>query len=442
MQALILAGGKGTRLSELTRNEIPKPMVKMLGKPLLEYAIDRLKENGITDIFISIGYLHEKIEQYFGDGTKFGVSITYLYENEPLDSGGALYFLKGKINSDFVICSADAMFDIDIQRMYDFHKSKNALITLFAHPNLHPYDSDLIVTDENDCVLDINLKNNVRNFYYKNLVNAGFFIVNPKALKFFTELKKINLEHDFVYHYVTQKCVFAYKSSEYIKDVGTVERFNLTLKDIQNNIVSYKNLRYKQKAIFLDRDGTINVYKGFIKSHQDIELLPNVINAIKEINNSGYLAIIVSNQPVIARGEASKEDVDECFNKIETLLGEKGAYIDGIYYCPHHPQSGFLGEVKQLKINCGCRKPKIGLIKQAQKDFNLDLNSCYIIGDTSVDIETGKNANMKSILVRTGKIEENITNCDFIANDLLDAVDYIIGGKNETKNIRNKKRIF
>lgn len=429
MQALILAGGKGTRLSELTKNEIPKPMVKMLGKPLLEYAIDRLKENGITDIFISIGHLHEKIEEYFGNGEKFGVNITYLCENEPLGSGGALYFLKGKIDDDFVVCSADAIFDIDIKRMYEFHKSKDALITLFAHPNLHPYDSDLIITDDNDCVLEINSKNNVRNFYYKNLVNAGFFIINPKMLKYFTELKKINLEHDFINNYVPQKCVFAYKSSEYIKDVGTVERFNLTSKDIQNNIVVHKNLKYKQKAIFLDRDGTINVYKGFINNHKDIELLPTVVDAIKKINDSGYLAIIISNQPVIARGEASKEDVDECFKKIETLLGEKGAYIDGVYYCPHHPHSGFIGEVKELKINCECRKPKIGLIEKAQKDFNLDLNSCYMIGDTSVDIETGKNAGIKTILVKTGKIEDITTKSDYIANDLLEAVNFVLGDK-------------
>lgn len=427
MQALILAGGKGTRLSELTKNEIPKPMVKMLGKPLLEYAIDRLKENGITDIFISIGHLHEKIEEYFGDGKKFGVNITYLCENEPLGSGGALYFLKGKIDDDFVVCSADAIFDIDIKRMYEFHKSKDALITLFAHPNLHPYDSDLIITDDNDCVLEINSKNNVRDFYYKNLVNAGFFIINPKTLEYFTELKKINLEHDFINNYVPQKCVFAYKSSEYIKDVGTVERFNLTSKDIQNNIVVHKNLKYKQKAIFLDRDGTINVYKGFINNHKDIELLPTVVDAIKKINDSGYLAIIISNQPVIARGEASKEDVDECFKKIETLLGEKGAYIDGVYYCPHHPHSGFIGEVKELKINCECRKPKIGLIEKAQKDFNLDLNSCYMIGDTNVDIETGKNAGIKTILVKTGKIEDITTKSDYIANDLLEAVNFVLG---------------
>ena len=433
MQALILAGGKGTRLCELTKNEIPKPMVKMLGKPLLEYAIDRLKENGITDIFISIGHLHEKIEDYFGDGKNFGVNITYLCENEPLGSGGALYYLKGKVESDFVICSADAIFDINIKRMYDFHKSKHSLITLFAHPNLHPYDSDLIITDENDCVKEINLKNSKRDFYYNNLVNAGFFIVNPKALEYFTELKKVNLEHDFVNYFVPQKCVFAYKSSEYIKDVGTVERFNLASKDLQNNIVLHKNLKYKQKAIFLDRDGTINVYKGFITNSKDIELLPTVTDAIKKINESEYLAIIVSNQPVIARGEASKDDVNECFKKIETLLGEKGAYIDGIYYCPHHPHSGFLGEVKELKINCECRKPKIGLIKKAQKDFNLGLDMCYIIGDTSVDIETGKNANIKTILVKTGKNEEKTVESNYVASNLLDAVNFVLGDKKWNK---------
>lgn len=433
MQALILAGGKGTRLCELTKNEIPKPMVKMLGKPILEYAIDRLKENGIKDIYISVGYLHEKIEEYFGNGQQFGVNITYLCEDEPLGSGGALYFLKGKVNADFVVCSADAIFDIDIKKMYDFHKQKNALITLFAHPNLHPFDSDLIITNKNDCVMEINLKNSTRDFYYNNLVNAGFFMVNPQALEYFTELKKINMEHDFVNYYVPQGKVFAYKSCEYIKDVGTPERFRLTENDVKNGIVSQKNLKNKQKAIFLDRDGTINEYKGFITSEQEIQLLPNVIEAIKLINRSGYLAIIVSNQPVIARGEASFDDVDLCFKKIETLLGKSGAFIDGVYYCPHHPHSGFIGEVKELKFDCDCRKPKIGMLKKAQNDFNLDLDCCFIIGDSNLDIQTGINANIKTIRVRTGKVDDEEIQSTYVAKDLLQAVQIILGRKKWNK---------
>ena len=426
VKALILAGGKGTRLQEITKNLIPKPMAIIDGKPILERAIEGLKNYGVKDIFISVGFLNEQIRDYFGNGKNFGVNIKYIIENEPLGSGGALYFIKDEIDCNLIVCPGDVIFDVDFKRLLDFHEQKGALITLFAHPNLHPYDSDLIITDENSVIKSINKKNSTRDFYYKNLVNAGIFVLSPETLGFFKELKVVNMEHDFVSHFIDSGKVFAYKSSEYVKDVGTAERFINAEKDLKNGIVAAKNLKNKQKAIFLDRDGTINKYKGFIKNIDDIELLPFVSQAIKKINASGYLAIIVSNQPVVARGDCTFGQVNKMFDKIETLLGKDGAYIDGVYYCPHHPHSGFLGEVKELKIDCDCRKPKIGMLKAAEKDFNLDLKKCVMIGDGNVDIETGKNAGIATALVKTGINDEITVPPDYSAENLLQAVEFFI----------------
>ncbi|MBR0189841.1 MAG: HAD-IIIA family hydrolase, partial [Clostridia bacterium] len=325
VKALILAGGKGTRLAELTKNLIPKPMVEIDGKPILERAVMQLKRYGVTDIFMSVGFLNEKIRDYFGNGEKFGVKIEYIVEDEPLGSGGALFFVKDKINSDLIVCPGDVIFDVNFNKLVNYHRKKNALITLFAHPNIHPYDSDLIMTDNEMRVTEINKKNSERNFFYKNLVNAGIFVLSPDTLSFFKELKAVNMEHDFVSSFIEGGRVFAYKSAEYVKDVGTVERFAAAEKDLKNGVVAAKNSENKQKAIFLDRDGTINKYKGFITDINDVELLPFVSDAIKKINASGYLAIIVSNQPVIARGECTFDQVNAMFDKIETLLGKSGA---------------------------------------------------------------------------------------------------------------------
>ncbi len=426
VKALILAGGKGTRLQEITKNLIPKPMAIIDGKPILERAIEGLKNYGVKDIFISVGFLNEQIRDYFGDGKNFGVNIKYIIENEPLGSGGALYFIKDEIDCNLIVCPGDVIFDVDFKRLLDFHEQKGALITLFAHPNLHPYDSDLIITDENSVITSINKKNSTRDFYYKNLVNAGIFVLSPETLGFFKELKVVNMEHDFVSHFIDGGKVLAYKSSEYVKDVGTAERFINAEKDLKNGIVAAKNLKNKQKAVFLDRDGTINKYKGFIKNIDDIELLPFVSEAIKKINASGYLTIIVSNQPVVARGDCTFGQVNKMFDKIETLLGKDGAYIDGVYYCPHHPHSGFFGEVKELKIDCDCRKPKIGMLKAAEKDFNLDLKKCVMIGDGNVDIETGKNAGIPTVLVKTGINDEITVSPDYSAENLLQAVEFFI----------------
>lgn len=426
VKALILAGGKGTRLAELTKNLIPKPMVVMNGKPILERAVMQLKSYGVTDIFMSVGFLNEKIRDHFGNGEKFGVKIEYIVENEPLGSGGALFFVKDKIKSDLIVCPGDVIFDVNFNKLVEYHRQKNALITLFSHPNIHPYDSDLVMTDNEMRVTEINKKNSERNFFYKNLVNAGIFVLSPETLSFFKELKAVNMEHDFVASFIESGRVFAYKSSEYVKDVGTMDRFSAAEKDLNSGVVAAKNSENKQKAIFLDRDGTINKYKGFITDINDLELLPGVPDAIKKINASGYLAIIVSNQPVIARGECTFDEVNAMFDKIETLLGKSGAYIDGIYYCPHHPHSGYDGEVKELKIKCDCRKPEIGMLKKAEKDFNLDLKKCIMIGDGELDVKTGKNAGIPTVLVKTGIKEELSIAPDYYADNLLSAVNIFI----------------
>ena len=426
VKALILAGGKGTRLAEITQNLIPKPMAKLHGKPILERAILQLKSYGITDIFISVGFMREKITEYFKDGKDFGVNIEYVIEDTPLGSGGALYFLKEKIDCDLIVCSGDILFDVDFNKLIDYHRDKNALVTLFAHPNTHPYDSDLIIADKEMRVTEIIRKNQEKDFFYKNLVNAGISVLSPKTFEYFTELKPVNYEHDFIASFIKSGKVYAYKSTEYVKDAGTTERFSQAEKDLDANLPFDKNIKNKQKAIFLDRDGTINKYKDFITDIRDIELLPTVATAIKKINESGYLAIIVSNQPVVARGECTFDEVNEMFDKIETLLGKDGAYIDGVYYCPHHPKSGFIGEVKELKIDCDCRKPKIGMLLKAANDFNLDLPKCVMIGDGENDVKTGKNAGIKTVLVKTGIQDDCNVSPDFIANDLLEAVNFAL----------------
>lgn len=427
MKALIMAGGKGTRLIELTKDMIPKPMIMLNNKPLLQYAIDNLIKYNIDEIYISVGYQHSKIIDYFGNGEQLGVKINYIIEEEPLGSGGALYYLKGKVKGDFVVCMGDALFDIDIPKMLQYHKDNNADITMLTHPNSHPYDSDLIICDDNNRVVKIDKKNNVRNFYYKNNVNAGFFIVNANTLAYFDVLKKVNMEGDFINQLINDnKNVFAYHSTEYIKDVGTPKRYYGALEDIKNGLVDSKNLENKQKAIFLDRDGTINKYNGFITKPEALQLIDDASKAISMINNSKYLAIIISNQPVVARGECTFAQENEIMNKLETDLGKEGAYVDAIYYCPHHPHKGYEGEVKELKIVCDCRKPSIGLINKAVLEYNLDLKDCYIIGDTNTDIMTGINAGIPQIRVPSQIVEDVIVEPTYKARNLVDAVQFIL----------------
>ena len=290
--------------------------------------------------------------------------------------------------------------------MTDYHKSKNALATLFTHPNSHPYDSTLVCTDSDGCVTDFISKNRPYGSY-QNLCNAGIQIISPDLLDMFKINGKADLDRDILAPAVKTGRIYSYKSPEYVRDMGTPERLKEVEADIIKGLIGLRHLGNKQKAIFLDRDGTINVYKGFITKADEIELIKGVPEAINILHSLGYLIIVITNQPVISRGECTKKELFEIHNRMETLLGEKGAFIDAIYYCPHHPDRGFHGEIEALKIKCSCRKPEPGLLYKAAEDFNIDLSSSYMIGDSMRDINAGINAGCKTVAI--GKLSETIS---------------------------------
>lgn len=419
MKVVIMAGGKGTRISSVV-SDIPKPMIKIEGIPVLEREIECLKEQGFNDIIITVSYLGNIIMDYFGDGSgtspatgkPFDVHIEYYFENEPLGNAGALFKIKDKLNTDFLLLNADAMFDVDFHRFVEFHQRHGGLVTLFTHPNSHPYDSGLIIADKNGAVVKWLAMEDERPRYYRNRVNAGLHVINPDILKLAGvdaasigkigengRVIKIDLDRQLLKPLAGTEKMFCYDSPEYVKDIGTPDRYYSVCNDYKEGRVSGKNLRNKQKAVFLDRDGTINKYVGFLRDINDFELIDGVAEAIRKINESGYLAIVVTNQPVIARGEVSFEELEEIHNKMETLLGKEGAYLDAIYYCPHHPHKGYEGERPELKIECDCRKPKPGMLLKAAEDFNIDLSQSWMVGDGENDVKVGINAGCKTVLL-------------------------------------------
>jgi len=408
MKVVIMAGGKGTRISELFP-DIPKPMIPVCGIPVLEREICSLKEQGFTDIILTVGYKANVIMDYFNDGSKLGVHIEYFVEKQPLGNAGALFQLKDKLTEDFLLFNADAMFNVDFNRFVNFHKEHKGLVTLFTHPNNHPYDSGLIITNKEKQVEKWLAKEDIRPKYYQNRVNAGLHVISPEVLNMRFTTEKIDLDRQVLKQLCGTGKMYCYDSPEYVKDMGTPDRFEGVCKDFKNGIVESRNLKNKQKAIFIDRDGTINKYVGFLREAKQFELKDGVSEAIKKINQSGYLAVVVTNQPVIARGEVTYDGLQEIHNKMETLLGEDGAYLDGIYFCPHHPDSGYEGEIKELKIECECRKPKPGLLFKAAQDLNIDLEQSWMIGDGKNDIQAGKNAGCRTALIGSEDYGQDLT---------------------------------
>ena len=430
MKTVIMAGGRGSRIASVA-NDVPKPMINICGKPILEHQIDNLKACGLTDIILVIGYLGEKIKDYFGDGSRFGVCIEYFIEDHPLGTAGALFKMP-QLTEDFLLLCGDVIIDVDFNRFIAFHKEKKAWASLVAHPNGHPYDSSLLVTEieapkmaggmpvDTHRVICWMAKEDER-LYYKNRVNAGIELISPELLK--ETMKnfvprhpetpdKIDLDRDVLKTNIGSGRIYAYDTPEYVKDMGTPDRFFEAENDIKTGKVHAHNLKNRQKAIFLDRDGTINKMVGFVTRPEQFELLPDVAKAIKAINKSGYLAIVITNQPVIARGDCTFEQLQTIHNKMETELGKEGAFVDAIYVCPHHTDKGFSGERPEYKCDCDCRKPKPGLLLQAAKDFNIDLSQSYMIGDSDRDVKAGKNAGVKEAI----KVENLLTDISDIIN--------------------------
>ena len=422
MKTVIMAGGRGTRISSVA-SDIPKPMIKIGGKPVLEREIECLQRQGFTDIIITVSHLAEHIIRYFGDGAAFGVTISYFIEETPLGNAGSLFRLRDQLTEDFLLLNADAVFDVDFHRFVAYHKAKGGLATLFVHANSHPYDSGLLIADETGRVTQWLAKEDERPRWYSNCVNAGLHIINPVVLDMSGidagligsqvdgsgRIFKVDLDRQILKPLCRTGRLFCYDSPEYVKDMGTPDRFKNVCEDYEKGRITSRNLLNRQKAVFLDRDGTINRYVGFLRNIDDFELLPGVAEAIRQINERGYLAVVATNQPVIARGEVTVDQLREIHNKMETLLGNEGAYLDAIYFCPHHPDKGFPNEVAELKRECGCRKPKPGMLLTAAKDLNIDLQQSWMVGDGKNDIEAGKAAGCRTALIGEEAFGQDVT---------------------------------
>lgn len=436
MQAVIQAGGKGTRLSSITHNEIPKPMVEIAGKPLLTWQMNELKKNGVTEIILIIGYLGRIIQDYYGDGSSLGIKIQYIHEdeNKPLGTAGALAYLSPLLKEEnFIFVYADAFFSLEVERFIAFHRSHQSQATLFVHPNSHPFDSDLVVLDQHGRVKKFDSKHNDRSGYdYDNIVNAGVFVFNRCICDFVPIPQKLALEHDVIEQMLAQgKPVYGYMSSEYVKDAGTVERLQSVENDLYSGVIWQRNFCNKQKAIFLDRDGTLNKYVGLLSKKEQLEMEDTVIEAVKVINSSEYLAICCTNQPVVARGMCSIDELEAIHRRLQTLLGKNGAYLDDIIYCPHHPDKGYAEENPSYKISCNCRKPQTGMVELMAQKHNIDLAESWFIGDTMRDMQTALNAGMQKALVLTGEAGQDHkyqVKPDFQAEALLTIVNKIIRG--------------
>lgn len=431
-QVAILAGGMGSRLKSRT-GDLPKPMALLAGKPVLEHQINLCLRYGFSRIALLVHHKAKQISDYFGDGSRFGVEITYVVEDEALGTAGALFHALNFMEQRFFVLYGDTYIDVDLKSFWEFDSRRKSSGTLLIHPNDHPQDSDLLEVDENGVLTKVHSYPHSDGVDYPNLVNAALYILEKESLlSIIPKDKKTDLaKHTFPDLLASGKILQTYLTPEYIKDMGTPERIDKVEHDIKNGLPERLSGRHLRTAVFLDRDGTINEEINHLKFPDEITLLNGVPAAIKQLNRNGILAVAVTNQPVVARGEVTIDGLTQIHQRLTGLLGKNGAYLDRIYFCPHHPVKGFVGEVAKLKIDCNCRKPLTGLFDKAIQELNISRRNSWMVGDSTADILAGTRAGLRTILVNTGHAGRDYkfrVTPDYVANNLTDAVEWILSG--------------
>jgi histidinol-phosphate phosphatase family protein len=400
---VILAGGLGKRLRERTGN-LPKVLAEVDNRALLEHQLRLLQKYDIKKGYLVLGYKSECIINFCDELHLDDLEINYIIEDKPLGTAGGVLQNLDKFHKPFILFYGDTMVNVDLPRFYSWHNDKKADVSLFLHPNNHPHDSDIVKVDENCLVTDFHNYPHPGGKWFKNLVNAGLYIINPNSLKEYSyEGDSVDFIKDIFSSILIQnKKIYGYISSEYIKDCGTPERLDQVNDNYKNGLVSHLPHRDKNKIVFLDRDGTINRLVDHLAEVEQFELLPDSGKAISLFNKSNYKVSVITNQPVIARGDCSYRELQSIHDKMEWELGLEGAFLDNIEFCPHHPDKGFPGEVLSLKYACDCRKPKSNLLDRTVEKFSICMQSSWFIGDSTTDLMTAERYGVSSVLLRTG----------------------------------------
>ena len=378
-QAVILAGGLGTRMKPFTDNH-PKPMYRFQGTPFIEYLIKQVKSFGINKVLLLLGYLSEQIIDYLGNGEKYGISIEYSVTPVEYDTGNRLLAAKEQLQDEFLLLYCDNYCPIHFQKLCRDYFEHHADIQISAYSNKDFYTKSNLKMDSTGQVICYDKKRTLDNLQG---VDIGYAIIHKKTLRYIseTEGQPVNFEARVYPLLAEQGKLFATRTDHRYYSVGSWARIELTEKFFSN-----------PGAVFLDRDGTLNVRPPkacYVETPEDFVWLDGAMEAIRILKEAGYQLILVSNQPGIARGNLTIETLERIHHKMQKELQEETGYeIDAIYYCPHNWEDG-----------CECRKPKAGMLYQAQKDYFLDLTKCFMIGDDDRDIEAGTAAGCKCFKV-------------------------------------------
>jgi mannose-1-phosphate guanylyltransferase/phosphomannomutase len=404
MHAAIVAGGLGTRAAAMTADRIPKALLPVAGVPIIFRQMRVLRREGVRRLSVLAGHLGDRLEPALEpEAAACGLALRIIVEATPLGTAGCLTALDPG-SEETLIVYGDMLFDISLVPLREFHRRQNALLTVVAHPNDHPRSSDLIV-ESDGMVRAILPHSRPRQHDHRNLVPAGLYLASPAFFAKLVPGAKADMIHDVLPALLASGSrIAAYNTPEYLRDVGTPARHAIAERDLAAGRVAALSPAHPRPAIFLDCDGVLNQEPGGpgVVTPDDVKTIPGAGSAVRRAREAGLLTVAVTNRPQVAKGLVTFEGLDHILGRLEALLAEEGGVLDRIYACPHHPESGFPGEIAALKICCECRKPGTLLLRQALADLPIERSRSMLVGDSLRDIGAARGIGIWAYGVRTG----------------------------------------
>lgn len=374
-QAVILAGGRGERLRPIT-DTMPKPMVPINGKPFLTYLVELLKNNGIKEIVMLLGYMPEKIAEYFGDGAKFGVKIKYSVTGVEDETGTRIRSAKDLLRDKFLLMYADNYWPLNLTAIFSFYEKTGKVAAVTVYTNKDKATKNNIKVGVDGLVEKYDKSRTAEDL---NGVEIGFFILDKSILDLMPS-RNFSFEKEILPALVADQNLSGFMTNHKYYSIGSLERLPMTEEFLK-----------PKKIIFLDRDGVINEKPkkaDYVKSWDEFKFLPGAIEGIELLAKKGYKLYIVTNQAGIGRGIMSENALAEIHKRLNSELAAYGVKLSGIYYCPHSWNEG-----------CDCRKPKAGMFFRAAHDHHIDLSKAVFIGDDERDLQAGEAAGCRTILI-------------------------------------------
>lgn len=438
-QAIIIAGGLGTRARSMTGDVIPKALLPLAGVPIILRQIRTLAREGIQHVRVLGGHLGSQLEPALGpEAEKLGIKIEVFVETSPLGTAGCLTTLDVTAG-DVLIVYGDMLFDIDLSALTCHRQQFPAALTIIAHPNDHPRTSDLVV-QKSGYLQRLLPRKTPRDSDWRNLVPAGLYVASEQFFQALVPGQTADMIHDVIPRLLEGSVPIAiYDTPEYMKDTGSPNRHAAAEEDLRQERVHAAHLSVQRPAVFFDCDGVLNEDvggHGVIHPNQ-VKLTDRAGEAVRLAREAGFLTIAVTNRPQVAKGFLDEAGLDHALGRLEAELAEDGGVLDRIYFCPHHPDKGFPNEVAALKIDCACRKPGDLMIRQAMSELPVEKSKSIIIGDSLRDIGAGRKAGIWAYGVRTGyglrdeksypTVETAIPHADLVFDTVYDAVRFQCG---------------